>query len=37
MLFRSWESMFGDDANKILENVPIYSFDGRDILRDSAW
>lgn len=37
VLFRSWESMFGDDASKILESVPIYSFDGRDILRDSAW
>uniref|UniRef100_A0A3Q3VYJ3 Collagenase NC10/endostatin domain-containing protein n=1 Tax=Mola mola TaxID=94237 RepID=A0A3Q3VYJ3_MOLML len=36
-LFRSWESLFGDDASKIRENVPIYSFDGRDILRDSAW
>lgn len=29
--------MFGDEASKITENVPIYSFDGRDILRDSAW
>lgn len=37
VLFRSWESMFGDDASKILESVPIYSFDGRDIFRDSAW
>ena len=37
VLFSSWESIFGDDASKMRENVPIYSFDGRDILRDSAW
>lgn len=37
VLFRSWESIFGDEASTIRENVPIYSFDGRDILRDSAW
>lgn len=37
LLFSSWESMFGDNASKMRENVPIYSFDGRDILRDSAW
>lgn len=37
VLFNSWESIFGDNASKIRENVPIYSFDGRDILRDSAW
>lgn len=37
VLFNSWESIFGDDASKMRENVPIYSFDGRDILRDSAW
>lgn len=37
VLFDSWESMFGDNTNKMRENVPIYSFDGRDTLRDSAW
>uniref|UniRef100_A0A8C9XA11 Collagen type XVIII alpha 1 chain a n=1 Tax=Sander lucioperca TaxID=283035 RepID=A0A8C9XA11_SANLU len=37
VLFSSWESLFGDDANKMRGNVPIYSFDGRDTLRDSAW
>uniref|UniRef100_A0A3B4U233 Collagenase NC10/endostatin domain-containing protein n=1 Tax=Seriola dumerili TaxID=41447 RepID=A0A3B4U233_SERDU len=37
VLFSSWESIFGDNASKMRENVPIYSFDGRDILRDSAW
>lgn len=37
VLFGSWESIFGDNASTMKENVPIYSFDGRDILRDSAW
>uniref|UniRef100_A0A3P9CGE2 Collagen alpha-1(XVIII) chain n=1 Tax=Maylandia zebra TaxID=106582 RepID=A0A3P9CGE2_9CICH len=37
VLFSSWDSLFGDNASKMRENVPIYSFDGRDILRDSAW
>uniref|UniRef100_A0A3Q3S5F1 Collagenase NC10/endostatin domain-containing protein n=1 Tax=Mastacembelus armatus TaxID=205130 RepID=A0A3Q3S5F1_9TELE len=36
VLFSSWESIFSD-VSKMRENVPIYSFDGRDILRDSAW
>uniref|UniRef100_A0A8C3A675 Collagen alpha-1(XVIII) chain n=1 Tax=Cyclopterus lumpus TaxID=8103 RepID=A0A8C3A675_CYCLU len=36
VLFSSWESLFGD-LSKMRENVPIYSFDGRDIVRDSAW
>uniref|UniRef100_A0A3B3VNT4 Collagenase NC10/endostatin domain-containing protein n=2 Tax=Poecilia TaxID=8080 RepID=A0A3B3VNT4_9TELE len=37
VLFSSWESIFSEDSNKMRENVPLYSFDGRDILRDSAW
>lgn len=37
VLFENWESIFTDNASKIKENVPIYSFDGRDILTDSAW
>uniref|UniRef100_A0A8D3D870 Thrombospondin-like N-terminal domain-containing protein n=1 Tax=Scophthalmus maximus TaxID=52904 RepID=A0A8D3D870_SCOMX len=37
VLFSSWESIFGDNTSKMRENVPIYSFDGRDIIRDSAW
>uniref|UniRef100_A0A3Q3KH34 Collagenase NC10/endostatin domain-containing protein n=1 Tax=Monopterus albus TaxID=43700 RepID=A0A3Q3KH34_MONAL len=36
VLFSSWESIF-NDASRMRENVPMYSFDGRDILRDSAW
>uniref|UniRef100_A0A4W4H4M6 FZ domain-containing protein n=1 Tax=Electrophorus electricus TaxID=8005 RepID=A0A4W4H4M6_ELEEL len=35
LLFNSWESLFGEGRMK--SNTPIYSFDGRDILRDSAW
>lgn len=37
VLFENWEKIFGDNAEKLRESVPIYSFDGRDILRDSAW
>uniref|UniRef100_A0A3Q2CG81 Collagenase NC10/endostatin domain-containing protein n=1 Tax=Cyprinodon variegatus TaxID=28743 RepID=A0A3Q2CG81_CYPVA len=37
VLFSSWESIFSEDKSKMRENVPLYSFDGRDILRDSAW
>uniref|UniRef100_A0A3P9HIA7 Collagenase NC10/endostatin domain-containing protein n=1 Tax=Oryzias latipes TaxID=8090 RepID=A0A3P9HIA7_ORYLA len=37
LLFDSWQSVFGESASKMRKNVPIYSFDGRDILRDSAW
>ncbi|XP_008336235.2 collagen alpha-1(XVIII) chain-like [Cynoglossus semilaevis] len=37
VLFSSWSSVFGDRADRMRENVPIYSFDGRDIIRDSAW
>lgn len=37
VLFSSWESIFSEHSSKMRENVPLYSFDGRDILRDSAW
>lgn len=37
VLFSSWESIFSEQSSKMRENVPLYSFDGRDILRDSAW
>ncbi|KAG7246287.1 hypothetical protein CRUP_009900, partial [Coryphaenoides rupestris] len=36
-LFSSWDSVFGDNGGKMRDGVPLYSFDGRDILRDSAW
>ncbi|KAG7268226.1 hypothetical protein CRUP_010689 [Coryphaenoides rupestris] len=34
VLFDSWESIFNEGKMK---DVPIYSFDGRDILSDEAW
>ncbi|KAG9349451.1 hypothetical protein JZ751_027894 [Albula glossodonta] len=37
VLFYSWESIFGESDGKMKDGAPIYSFDGRDILRDSAW
>ncbi|XP_056144842.1 collagen type XVIII alpha 1 chain a [Lampris incognitus] len=37
VLFSSWESLFSVSGSKMRDNAPIYSFDGRDILRDSAW
>ncbi|MEQ2157884.1 hypothetical protein GOODEAATRI_006430 [Goodea atripinnis] len=37
VLLSSWDSIFSEDSSKMRENVPLYSFDGRDILRDSAW
>ncbi|KAG7278528.1 hypothetical protein CRUP_009792, partial [Coryphaenoides rupestris] len=36
-MFSSWDSVFGDNGGKMRDGVPLYSFDGRDILRDSAW
>ncbi|KAG7246149.1 hypothetical protein CRUP_016515, partial [Coryphaenoides rupestris] len=35
-MFSSWDSVFGDNGGKMRDGVPLYSFDGRDILRDSA-
>ncbi|KAJ8349566.1 hypothetical protein SKAU_G00246960 [Synaphobranchus kaupii] len=37
VLFNSWESLFSDLGGKMKDGTSIYSFDGRDILRDSAW
>lgn len=37
VLFNNWESLFSETGGRMKENVSIYSFDGRDILRDSAW
>lgn len=37
VLFNSWESLFSKTEGRMEENASIYSFDGRDILRDSAW
>lgn len=35
ILFDSWDAIFNDGRMK--ENVPIYSFDGKDVLNDSTW
>uniref|UniRef100_A0A3B5AU14 Collagenase NC10/endostatin domain-containing protein n=1 Tax=Stegastes partitus TaxID=144197 RepID=A0A3B5AU14_9TELE len=35
VLFDSWDAIFNDGRMK--DRVPIYSFDGRDVLSDSAW
>ncbi|KAI3366145.1 hypothetical protein L3Q82_009967, partial [Scortum barcoo] len=35
VLFDSWDGIFNDGRMK--DNVPIYSFDGKDVLRDSTW
>lgn len=35
VLFDSWDSIFQEGGMK--EGVPVYSFDGRDLLGDAAW
>lgn len=35
VLFDSWDAIFNEGGIK--DNVPIYSFDGRDVLSDGAW
>lgn len=35
VLFDSWDAIFNDGRMK--DNVSIYSFDGKDVLRDSTW
>ncbi|MED6291793.1 hypothetical protein CHARACLAT_027289 [Characodon lateralis] len=35
VLFDSWNNIFGDGRMK--DNVSIYSFDGKDVLRDNTW
>ncbi|MEQ2175579.1 hypothetical protein GOODEAATRI_019299 [Goodea atripinnis] len=35
VLFDSWNNIFGDGRMK--DNVSIYSFDGKDVLRDDTW
>lgn len=37
VLFRSWRSVFDGDGAPINTRVPIYSFDGRDVLVDPFW
>lgn len=35
VLFDSWDAIF--NGGRIRDNVPIYSFDGKDVLSDSTW
>lgn len=35
VLFDSWEAIFNDGRMK--PSVPLYSFDGKDVLNDSTW
>uniref|UniRef100_A0A4W5N2M0 Uncharacterized protein n=1 Tax=Hucho hucho TaxID=62062 RepID=A0A4W5N2M0_9TELE len=37
VLFDSWEAIFSDSEGKVKDNVPIYSFDGKDIFTDDTW
>lgn len=35
VLFDSWDAIFSEGRMK--DNVPIYSFDGKDVLSDGTW
>lgn len=37
VMFRNWRSIFSGDGGKIDPRIPIYSFDGRDVLADPFW
>lgn len=37
VLFDSWEAIFSDSEGRVKDNVPIYSFDGKDIFTDGTW
>lgn len=36
-MFRNWWSIFNGDGGPINARIPIYSFDGRDVLADPFW
>lgn len=36
-MFRNWRSIFNGDGGPINARIPIYSFDGRDVLADPFW
>lgn len=36
-MFRNWRSIFTGDGGPINARIPIYSFDGRDVLADPFW
>lgn len=35
VLFDSWDAIFNE--GRLKDGVPVYSFDGRDVLTDGAW
>uniref|UniRef100_A0A8C5GKJ3 Collagenase NC10/endostatin domain-containing protein n=2 Tax=Gouania willdenowi TaxID=441366 RepID=A0A8C5GKJ3_GOUWI len=37
VMFRSWRSIFSGSGAPINARIPIYSFDGRDVLADPFW
>lgn len=37
VMFRNWRSIFSGDGGKMDPRIPIYSFDGRDVLADPFW
>lgn len=37
VLFDSWMSIFSGNGGLFNPSTPIYSFDGRNVLTDSAW
>lgn len=36
-MFQNWRSVFNGNGGPISARVPIYSFDGRDVLADPFW
>ncbi|CAJ1081663.1 collagen alpha-1(XVIII) chain-like isoform X2 [Xyrichtys novacula] len=37
IMFRNWRSIFNGEGGPIRSRIPIYSFDGRDVLADPFW
>lgn len=37
MLFNNWDSVFSGHGGQFNTHVPIYSFDGRDVMTDPSW
>lgn len=37
VMFRNWRSIFSGNGGPVNPRIPIYSFDGRDVLADPFW
>lgn len=37
VLFSSWMSIFSGNGGTFNPSVPVYSFDGRDVMTEPAW